>query len=543
MSQPELRMLRLDALRLSQTTTQAERRRHFDRTAIAELADSIKSVGLLQPVLARPIHGSTMDFEIVAGERRFLAAQQAGLDEIQVSVRELSDEQVLEVQLVENLQREGLHELAEAEGYDQLRRQYGYSIEDLIAKIGKSRSYVFGRLKLLDLAKKARAAFYDGEISASVALLLARIPVEKIQDQALEDLLQGDHGDGPVSYRAAAAQIQSRYMMALDAAPFPTGRADLIPDVPACGACPKNTAQQRELFGDVKPGRGGAGFCTDPVCFAAKREAHAADRLKNARAAGQTIIEGKAAKEAAMYGAHSLQGGLVALDAKCHEDAKGRTYRQLLGRDFKPTLLVLPEKTLYGRIEPESEKVIEVARREDLGPLLREKGVAPTRSARAPAEIARERKARAEREYRARLFEEVRAKLPRVLSRQELNAIALEFFRRLDHETRKRLCGVWEWVPEKIRHSAAVDLDAPALAAIPKLSDDSLALFLQDCVYIGELGVGNYDDSKPVRLLELSKRLRVDPERIRRELSAEAKPVKPKGKAKGKAKSKARAGK
>src|ERR1700736_1269072 len=103
-----IRAIALKELIVSPTGPQAERRKHFNKDTIAELAESIKTVGVLSPVLARPVNGH---FELVFVERRYMAAKLAGLAEIPATVRELSDEQVLEVQLIENLQREGLHEL------------------------------------------------------------------------------------------------------------------------------------------------------------------------------------------------------------------------------------------------------------------------------------------------------------------------------------------------------------------------------------------------------------------------------------------------
>jgi ParB/RepB/Spo0J family partition protein len=178
----------LASLRVSDTGAQAERRKRFDKAAIAELAESIRTVGLLQPLVVRPRDDG---FQIIAGERRFLAAQAAGLDTVLAAVRELTDDQVLEVQLIENLQREGLHELVEAEGYEALMKRHGYTVDDLVAKVGKSRAYVYARLKLLALCKEGRKAFYDGKISASIALLVARIPGDSLQQEALKEITQG----------------------------------------------------------------------------------------------------------------------------------------------------------------------------------------------------------------------------------------------------------------------------------------------------------------------------------------------------------------
>ena len=158
-------------------------------------------------------------FEIVAGERRWRASREAGLDTIPAIIRTLDDSQVLEIQLVENLHREGLHELEEAEGYEILMQQHHYGIEQLCAKVGRSRAYVYARLKLLALDKKSREAFYDGKLTAATALLLARIPVPALQQEALKAITATWNGE-PLPFKDAQRHIQDRYMTRLKDAPF-----------------------------------------------------------------------------------------------------------------------------------------------------------------------------------------------------------------------------------------------------------------------------------------------------------------------------------
>jgi ParB/RepB/Spo0J family partition protein len=167
-------------------------RKRFDEAQLAELTDSVKRHDVLQPILLRP-NGKEGHYELVAGERRFRAAKAAGLVDIPATVRELSDTDVLEIQVVENLQREDLHELEEAEGYEKLLKcthanGEKYTVEEIAAKVGKSRSYVFARLKLCALCPEARKAFYAGDLDASRALLIARIGHHDTQRQALKDV-------------------------------------------------------------------------------------------------------------------------------------------------------------------------------------------------------------------------------------------------------------------------------------------------------------------------------------------------------------------
>jgi ParB/RepB/Spo0J family partition protein len=277
-------------------------------------------------------------YEVVAGERRLIAAKAAGLSAISVDVRTLTDEQVLEIQLVENLQREGLHELAEAEGYEKLQ-SYGHSAEEIADKVGKSKAYVYGRMKLLALDPASRQAFYRGEINASIALLLARIPVASVQREAVGKITKGRYDGGSMSFREARDFIEREYMLRLGDAPFPTGDAHLLPKAGTCAACPKRTGNQAELFADVKS----ADVCTDPVCFKLKREAWSKLQIDEAKEAGRKVITGPQAKEIAPYGDQSFAGGYTRLDAKCWDDPKHRTYKQILGKEAQPVLVQLPK--------------------------------------------------------------------------------------------------------------------------------------------------------------------------------------------------------
>lgn len=141
-------------------------RRNFDDTAVRELADSIKENGVLQPILVRPHPNRPGDFEIVAGERRWRAAQLAQLHEVPVVVREIDDGQALELALVENIQREDLNALEEAEAYRHLVEEFGHSQDDLSRALGKSRSHISNTLRLLGLPKPVKALVADGKLSA-----------------------------------------------------------------------------------------------------------------------------------------------------------------------------------------------------------------------------------------------------------------------------------------------------------------------------------------------------------------------------------------
>ena len=338
-------------------------RKNFDKAEMAELEASIKQHGLVQPILVRPVgeNGKVL-FEIVAGERRFRAAKALGLTEIPVIQRELSDTEAREIQVIENLQRSDLHPLEEAEGYEGLMKSSGCSAEEVAARVGKSKPYVYSRLKLLALSKRPRKYFLEGILQVSVAFLLARIPDKRLQDQALDELVDEGcaPGEGPTLSRARE-HIEHYYMTRLENAPFDTKDAKLFPKAGACTTCPKRTGNQKELFQDIKK----ADVCTDTRCFQEKRERAWALMVKAAKEKGIPVIEGEEAEKISAYGYVNRSSGYVDLNAKCHDDPKQRTWKQLARNALPPITLVRNSEG----------KVYELARERELLEALKKAGV------------------------------------------------------------------------------------------------------------------------------------------------------------------------
>ena len=252
----------------------------FDPALLAELTESIRQKGVLQPVLVRP---SGDRFELVFGHRRLRAAKAAGLRVIPATIRELDDLAVLEAQLIENCNRADVHPLEEAEGYTTLHRQHQLSAEEIAAKVGKSKAYVYARMKLAGLPAVARKAFLDGKLTAATALLIARIPDRKLAEKATKDLIGARE---PLSFQAASRHVQQNYMLRLDDAPFPKADASLYAAAGACGPCPKRTGNARDLFGDVSD----KDICTDPPCYRIKLDRHWKILADQAERAGQRVI-------------------------------------------------------------------------------------------------------------------------------------------------------------------------------------------------------------------------------------------------------------
>lgn len=514
---PELQMIPLAKLKLSPTVAQRERRAHFDADGIAELAESIKNVGMLAPIIARPWHSpvglnhlvTDPDFEIVAGERRYLAAKKAGLEQVPVTVRDLTDEQLLEVQLVENLQREDLHELAEAEGYEGLAK-LGHTVDEMADKVGKSKATVYARMKLLALCKEARKAFYDGKLTSSTALLLARIPGEQLQKEALKAITTPRWSGDAMSVREASKHVHDNYMLRLGSAGFKTEDATLVPAAGACGACPKRTGNQPELFGDVK----GADVCTDPTCFKAKLAAHAGRAIAEAEKSGQTVIAGAAVKKVAPYGLDSQLTGYVRLDDHDYSSPKNRTYRQILGKDFTPTLLH----------DKDSGKMVELAPVSALpAPARRSASTDDSRQ----EQKAQERRRQLELAYRAELLRRIHESSFADDADQDLRLACEAMFDRLHHDATKRLFKVMGWEPsekkDKYRGAYKEYDSAPILKAAK--TESELWRLLRILAVAGDLEFFGHQTTKDRtdRLHKLATRVGIKPAKVEAELAAAAK--------------------
>ena len=201
-------------------------RRHFPAEETEALADSIRENGILQPILVREHPKKAGEYEIIAGERRWRAAQLARLHEVPVVLRELSDQKVLEVAIVENVQRQDLTPLEEAEGYHRLIEEFGHSQAAVASAVGKSRSHVANTLRLLNLPDALKDLLEKGELTAGHArallgaekpedlakkVLQLRLNVRETEDlvQRAREIAEGKAGSGKpgdLAARMAAAQ-------------------------------------------------------------------------------------------------------------------------------------------------------------------------------------------------------------------------------------------------------------------------------------------------------------------------------------------------
>ena len=162
-------------------------RRRFEEEDLADLTNSVRAKGLLQPIVVRPVDGQENAYEIVAGERRWRAAQKAGVHEVPVIIRSFSDGEALEIALVENIQRSDLNPIEEGEGYQQLIDHFSYTQQQLADSIGKSRSHIANTLRLLTLPDKIKQYLSSGALTAGHArALIATDTPELIADQIVK---------------------------------------------------------------------------------------------------------------------------------------------------------------------------------------------------------------------------------------------------------------------------------------------------------------------------------------------------------------------
>jgi ParB family chromosome partitioning protein len=165
-------------------------RKQFDAAALADLADSIREYGVLQPLVVRPMPDGS--YQLVAGERRWRASRMAGLSEVPVVIKELTDAQTMELALIENLQREDLNPIEEANGYRELMDKFGLTQEQVSGRVGKSRPVVTNAMRLLNLPPEVQTMVSSGQISSGHARsLLSLEDAESIRQTAFEIIRKG----------------------------------------------------------------------------------------------------------------------------------------------------------------------------------------------------------------------------------------------------------------------------------------------------------------------------------------------------------------
>jgi len=268
-------------------------RRHFAEQPLNELAANVKRQGVLLPLLVRPQDED--HYEIIAGARRFRAAKIAELTEVPVRICHMSDAEVLEVQVIENLQREDIHPVEEAEGFQTLIDKYGYTPSTLAERCSRSESYIQKRLALSKLVDEVKQAFLDGRLELGHALLLCRLTA-KDQRAAFGDIFEKQTrwqngkevvlGTSTMSVSQLRLHIEQHVFLDLSGAPWKKDDKALVKKAGACNACSKRTGSNLVLFDDAKKGD----HCLDRVCWSSKMQAHIVATQKRFAADNKPLV-------------------------------------------------------------------------------------------------------------------------------------------------------------------------------------------------------------------------------------------------------------
>jgi ParB family transcriptional regulator, chromosome partitioning protein len=483
-------------------------RTQFDEKKLAELADDIKQHGVLEPVLVRPLtNGKAGTYELVFGARRYRASKLAKRETIPATVRELTDAECLELQLVENVQRADTHELDEGQGYaDLLSLQPSNTVETIAAKVAKSPAYVNGRLQLLKLIDEAKQAFRAGKLNYSHAFEIARLQ-SKDQLRAMQECfpqhrnaaaILKDQKAEAVTVRQLRAWIEREVLLDLTNAPFDANDETLLPSAGSCAQCPKRTGSNPLLFADVQR----KSTCTDRACYQSKVNAFVQIRVKRVEAEGEKVLP---VSQAPSWQTKGQSPNIL------HEGEFRRAKEKRECPTTKPAILV------DGR---NAGTIFHICQN-DKCPV--HMGVSQyQRTLQERMQRARELLAeRVEKQTRVRILDAIRKKLPDTLSRPDLEMVALDYFRRLGQDNHRRVSKLYAWEEKKSKTSwggQAVDYEKIAATAVFAMKTADVHRFLGVCALVSDLYCPGYNPkqslAKDSNLARTALRYKIDIKRL-----------------------------
>lgn len=494
----------------------------FNEAKLLEMAETMRPpLGRVQqPIVVRPVQLRPLlagadtfdDYQIVFGHRRRRAAELAGLDKIRAIVRSMTDEEVKRAQIVENLQREDVHPIEEAEGFDKLMREHGISADQIAEQTGSSRSYVYGRLKLLQACPPVRKACLEGKVDAEVALLIARLRTEKLQAKALARI-EGKYWSledgGKKSYRNIRDLLKEEFTLDLKGALFDVTAADLLHNAGACVTCPKRSCNAPE-FADLlvetetsygRTQRAEPNLCTDPDCFAAKKAAHLQREASKLKAEGAVVIEGNKAR-AAIDAQGNIKGAYIALkDAKAQCKASYEAGGQ--ANMIDPASVVLIQDPRTGK----TEKAVHVDTLKSVGvkvadPKQRQADTWQEQQKRdAEKRKKREAAAALKSERNLALLHQVREAISRTeRSAFDLSLVARTTLAGVNYQSKGVLAKLW--------NCGGTDALEKRLGS---MSVPDLTLLMMDCALVDDVNVGFHNaDHDPEALLAAAKHYGVE---------------------------------
>jgi ParB/RepB/Spo0J family partition protein len=472
-------------------------RQNYDQTALEELAKSIASEGIHVPLLLRVFEGEQR-YELIAGHRRIRAAKLAGLTEVPCVLRQYTDDEARAARIIENLLREGLTPLEEAEAYQQMFAAAGaenrpLTPADLAAKLGKKESYIRIRLRLLTADAAVQDALRKEQITEGHALELARLD-KSLQKELLKFCLfqtWGQRRDGVVSINELRKYIAQNVMLVLASAPFNTNDANLIPNVGACTDCKKRTGNDRMLFPDVKQ----KDICTLPSCYQAKVTRSIDVTLEELKASNTDAV-----RISTDYSRHSSTPK-DALTTSQYEVVKKGTVCE----DTKVGVYV------DGQQQGHKVKVCTNAKCNLHHPF-------NNTTSSSPDEKEKRAKAKKEAAVRSRVFAAIYAASATVsIEDADYIAVAQHSISRADHNGLMKLAKLLDW-PKEI---FGWDGKAKLAAKLNEIGADAAMVVAMLAAASQELSVNEFTVRKAERLDALAKSFSVNTTAVRKEVEAE----------------------
>jgi ParB/RepB/Spo0J family partition protein len=457
---------------------------------------------LADPAAARNEDMFEPGFEIVFGHRRKRAAELAGLTTVPCIVRSMTDAQVRSAQMSENIQRENMQALEEGAGFKVQMLADSLTAGAIAHAIGKSESYVLGRVKLLTLVPAVKSMLLAGDIGAEAALLIARLGHPTVQEKALAEIQRTFYGlkeledGGKRSFRSIRDMLAEKFTLQLKDALFDPEDGTLVHEAGDCTACPKlsgNAPEYADLLDEntAPYRRSGPRLCTDPECFALKKKAHLDRIAQRLESEGKTVVTGSKAK-AALDAHGNVKGAYIAL-----KDVQGQI--KSIGKNGAAVPVVQIQ-------DPRTGKTVKAVAKAEL----RKAGVdleatdhkaADGHGQRDWEAERRERQAQADLETAARRnllanVHAVVAQRPRSIAELRVVVHAL-LNHHLDWEDQELIAKLLAIHSEGLRETT----DNLA-AAVDRMSPDELALLLLDIVLVHKVEIGGHDLDDRAEVLE-----------------------------------------
>jgi ParB/RepB/Spo0J family partition protein len=435
----------------------------FDKKKLEQLADSIKAVGVQEPAVVRC--RTKGDYELVVGERRWRACKLAGIDTLPCIIRDIEDISLMKILTIENLQREDVHPLDEAEGYRRLMELGNMTADQIAEEIGQTRSYVYHRLKLCVLGKKPRQALIKKKISTAHAELIARLPGH-YQDKALELCFERTWIEGTSTHitlplKTVRKRIAQVLFCDLNASAFKKDDAELVPEAGLCTTCPKRTGNAPELFPELE----GKDSCTDTRCYDTKRKSYVKQKREELKNKGEEFVE--------------VQGDQGWHDPDGEHAVNSWNWQECKKKDPDAERVLVVSGIDKGRMTWGKVEADEPGGEDSLKWELDSK--------------KREIETKCNQAVRRRILDDIRTwyktnKDTWIPDTTELSVIARQFFERLWYESQNRILKLQGWKREDIS-------DGDIYKRLSQLKEKDLLIFIIDCSLVDVTGMYANDEA------------------------------------------------